>query len=130
MNPLEISTDQFRRLAERVTNLASEYLDHQKIAPATDGEETLRFRGIGGLSYEELNPFNLAVLKRVVERGRVYLSNASLRGKFSLRACIVNHRTKDADIDGVVPEVLAAAKEVGRSPFARRRVLLFRTDAI
>jgi hypothetical protein len=116
MNPLEISTDQFRRLAERVTNLASEYLeniDHQKIAPATDGEETLRFRGIGGLSDEKLNPFNLAVLKRVVERGRVYLSNASLRGKFSLRACIVNHRTKDTDIDGVVPEVLAAARELG-----------------
>jgi aromatic-L-amino-acid/L-tryptophan decarboxylase len=47
-----------------------------------------------------------------VERGRVYLSNATLHGKFCLRACIVNHRTIDADIDSVVPEVLAAATEV------------------
>jgi aromatic-L-amino-acid decarboxylase len=35
-----------------------------------------------------------------------------LRGQFSLRACIVNHRTKDADVDSVIPEVLAAAQEV------------------
>jgi hypothetical protein len=59
-----------------------------------------------------LNSFNMALLKRVVQRGRVYLSNALLRGQFSLRACIVNHRTKDADVDSVIPEVLAAAQEV------------------
>jgi len=56
-----------------------------------------------------LNP---AILKRVVERGCVYLSNASLRNRFCLRACVVNHRTTDADIDSVIAEVLAAAKEV------------------
>jgi hypothetical protein len=42
----------------------------------------------------------------------VYLSNATLRAKFCLRACIVNHRTTDADIDAIVPEVLAAATDV------------------
>jgi aromatic-L-amino-acid/L-tryptophan decarboxylase len=56
------------------------------------------------------NQFNLALLKRVVSRGNVYLSNAELKGKFCLRACIVNHLTTDADIDAVVPEVLAAAE--------------------
>jgi aromatic-L-amino-acid decarboxylase len=39
----------------------------------------------------------------------VYLSNASLRGKFCLRACIVNHRTTEADVDSVIAEVLEAA---------------------
>jgi hypothetical protein len=48
----------------------------------------------------------------VIERGRVYISNASIRGKFVLRACFVNHRTTDSDVDAVVPEVLAAAAEV------------------
>jgi hypothetical protein len=43
----------------------------------------------------------------------VYLSNAALKGRFCLRACIVNHLTKDSDVDAVVPEVLAAAREVG-----------------
>jgi aromatic-L-amino-acid decarboxylase len=45
MNPVEISPEQFRRLAERVTTLASDYLeniDQQPISPATNGEETLR----------------------------------------------------------------------------------------
>jgi aromatic-L-amino-acid/L-tryptophan decarboxylase len=58
------------------------------------------------------NRFNLALLKRIIARGRVYLSNAELQNKFCLRACIVNPLTKDSDIDGVVPEVLEAAQEV------------------
>lgn len=64
-----------------------------------------------GASEEELNRYNAAILKQVVERGRIYLSNATLRGKFALRACIVNHRTTESDVDSVIPEVLAAAKE-------------------
>ena len=71
-----------------------------------------RHRGLAESSEEKLNDFNLTLLKRVVARGRVYLSNASLNGKFCLRACIVNHRTKDADVGSIVSEVLAAAKEV------------------
>jgi glutamate/tyrosine decarboxylase-like PLP-dependent enzyme len=55
---------------------------------------------------------NLEILKRVNQRGRVYLSNAVLHGKFCLRACIVNHRTTDADVAEVVSEVLAAAVEI------------------
>jgi aromatic-L-amino-acid/L-tryptophan decarboxylase len=65
-----------------------------------------------GASEEERNQFNLALLKRLVTRGRVYLSNAVLKKKFCLRACIVNQLTVDADIDLVVPEVLEAAREV------------------
>ncbi len=69
-----------------------------------------RYKGTGSLSEDELNRRNAAILKRLVRRGRVYLSNATLRGKFCLRACIVNHRTTEADVDNVIPEVLAAAK--------------------
>jgi hypothetical protein len=60
-----------------------------------------------------LNRRNASILRRTQQRGRVYLSNATLAGKFCLRACIVNHRTKDADVDAVIPEVLAATKELG-----------------
>ena len=60
-------------------------------------------------SEEMRNRFNLALLKRIVARGKVYLSNAELKGKFCLRVCIVNHRTKDADVDAVVSEVLEVA---------------------
>jgi glutamate/tyrosine decarboxylase-like PLP-dependent enzyme len=74
-----------------------------------------RYRGTPGLDEAESNRFNAQLLKSIVQRGRVYLSNASISGKFCLRACIVNHRTKDADVDSVVPEVLAAASEIEQS---------------
>jgi glutamate/tyrosine decarboxylase-like PLP-dependent enzyme len=66
-------------------------------------------------SEEERSRFNTLLLKRIIARGKVYLSNAVLEGKFFLRACIVNHLTKDSDIDAVVPEVLAAAAELKTS---------------
>ena len=68
-----------------------------------------RYRGSGRLTDDELNQLNASILKRTQRRGRIYLSNATLAGKFCLRACILNHRTKDSDIDAVIPEVLAAA---------------------
>jgi aromatic-L-amino-acid decarboxylase len=70
------------------------------------------FRYRTGVAQSELNALNAAILRRLIERGRVYLSNASLGGRFALRACFVNHRTSDADVAEIVPEVLAASGEV------------------
>ncbi|NUS52359.1 MAG: pyridoxal-dependent decarboxylase [Nocardioidaceae bacterium] len=58
---------------------------------------------------EDPDGFNAALLEEVNRRGRVYLSNATVRRRFVLRACITNHRTTDADVAAVVEEVLAAA---------------------
>ncbi len=55
---------------------------------------------------------NAAILRRIVERGRVYLSNATVGGRFALRACFVNHRTTDADVSAIIEEARAAAAEV------------------
>lgn len=52
---------------------------------------------------------NAAILRRVIARGRVYLSNASIHDQFSLRACFVNHRTTEDDVRAIVSEVIAAA---------------------
>jgi glutamate/tyrosine decarboxylase-like PLP-dependent enzyme len=71
-----------------------------------------RYRGEGKFSDEALNLLNTRILKQTQKRGLIYISNATIAGKFCLRACIVNHRTKDSDVDAIIPEVLAAAKEV------------------
>jgi glutamate/tyrosine decarboxylase-like PLP-dependent enzyme len=84
----------------------------ERLAPVELSAVCFRYLLRGDASEEERNAFNLALLKSIIRRGRVYLSNAELKGKFCLRACIVNHLTTDADIDIVVPEVLAAAKEL------------------
>jgi len=60
----------------------------------------------------ELDRANVDMLRAINRRGRVSLSNATLHSEFCMRACIVNHRTTDADIDEGVREVLSAAREV------------------
>lgn len=55
----------------------------------------------------ELNTLNEALLGRVEQSGKAFFSNAVIGGKFALRACIVNFRTADADIEAV-PELVAA----------------------
>ena len=59
-----------------------------------------------------LDALNARILDRVIRRGRVYISNASIHGAFALRACIVNHRTTENDVRVIVSEVLAAAREL------------------
>jgi aromatic-L-amino-acid decarboxylase len=58
---------------------------------------------------DTLNDLNEKILREVNQAGRVWLSNASIRGAVGLRACITNHRTTEQDIRTVVEEVLAAA---------------------
>ena len=72
---------------------------------------TVCFRWIGE-GAADLDERNRVLLQRLVARGRVYLSNATLHGKFALRACIVNPRTTDADLRAVIDEVHATAKEI------------------
>jgi glutamate/tyrosine decarboxylase-like PLP-dependent enzyme len=55
---------------------------------------------------------NAAILQRVIARGRVYLSNTTIHGRFALRACFVNHRAKEHDVEAIVSEVVAAAGEI------------------
>lgn len=52
---------------------------------------------------------NAAILPGVIGRGRVYISNATIHGRFALRACFVNHRATEADVRAIVSEVLAVA---------------------
>jgi len=55
---------------------------------------------------------NAVLLQRVIERGRVYISNATVRSVFSLRACFVNNRTTETDVRAIVAEVIDAAREI------------------
>jgi glutamate/tyrosine decarboxylase-like PLP-dependent enzyme len=62
---------------------------------------------------DKSDELNADILRRVIETGRVYLSNANVHGHFALRACFVNHRTRSEDVALIVPEVLAAARATG-----------------
>jgi glutamate/tyrosine decarboxylase-like PLP-dependent enzyme len=97
-------------LAQRLAAAISKKPELELVAFGDLSAVCFRFVGTNRAADEELNQRNAAILKRVIQRGRVYLSNATLQGKFCLRACIVNHRTTAEDVDSVIPEVLAAAE--------------------
>ncbi len=74
--------------------------------------EVLAPVNLSAVCFSHRNKDNLAILKRVLARGRVYLSNATIDNQFALRACFVNHRTTQADVLAIVTEIKAAAREL------------------
>ncbi len=60
----------------------------------------------------ELNRLNEGIMHRVQRGGEAYLSNAMLRGKFALRACIINFRTTRKDIDLTLESVREVARQI------------------
>ena len=57
-----------------------------------------------------LDAHNERILQALQRDGRVYLSNATLDGRFALRACITNFRTTQADVE----RVLTVVRELAR----------------
>lgn len=56
-----------------------------------------------------LNELNAQIMHTVQRGGEAYVSNATIRGKFALRACITNFRTTRADIDQTLAIIRAAS---------------------
>jgi aromatic-L-amino-acid/L-tryptophan decarboxylase len=71
-----------------------------------------------------LDKLNLELLTQIQNSGKVYLSNAVIRGKFALRVCIVNFRTLLADVEALLPIVAGIGKELDAElrPSAARKV--------
>lgn len=97
------------RQARRLAALVDAEPSLERLAPVPLSAVCFRWTS-GDLA--ALDETNAAILDLVNRRGRVYLSNATVRGQLVLRACITNHRTTDADVDAVVDEVLAAGRHV------------------
>jgi len=65
---------------------------------------TLRYLPIGEFIHDEayLNKLNEALLNKLQHGGEAFLSNALVSGKYCLRACIVNFRTTEKDIEEII----------------------------
>jgi len=102
------------RLAEALYREAEA---HPELEAVTQGLSiaTFRFipRGLKGGSKpveDYLNRLNEELLTRLQQGGETFVTNAVVRGKFVLRACIVNFRTSMEDVKAA-PEIIA---RVGR----------------
>ena len=66
---------------------------------------------------QHLDALNRALLDRVQRSGEAFVSNAVIRGRYALRACIVNFHTSEADVEAL-PDTIA---HLGRSMDAAMR---------
>ncbi|HEX2266602.1 MAG TPA: amino acid decarboxylase, partial [Actinomycetota bacterium] len=59
--------------------------------------------------------FNRALLERINASKRVFLSSTLIEGRFTLRACVVSHRTHRDRIDEAIAIIKSAAEDLERS---------------
>ncbi len=62
-----------------------------------------------------LDRLNEAVLERLQQEGELFVSNAIVRGRYALRACIVNFNTTHEDVDAVPHIIARVGAEVDRA---------------
>ena len=107
-----------RRLAEAISedNALAAYFgelvsvadDFELLAPVELSICCFRYV-VKNASESELDRLNEKIMATVQKGGRAYLSNATVNGKFALRACITNFRTTKADIEETLATVREAA---------------------
>ena len=97
--------------ATRMAALVDEAPNLERLAPVPLNIVCFRYV-VPGLDAQALDAFNAELLMDVQESGVCMLTHTHLEGRFALRACIVNHRTQDEDIDIAICEVqrLGAAR--------------------
>ena len=103
-----ISTD--IRLAELLFQLASQ---HPEIQAVTQNLSitTLRYCP-PGYTETDLNKLNEVLLNDLQHNGELFLSNAVIGDKYCLRACIVNFRTSEKDIEEIVEIIVRSGRKV------------------
>lgn len=103
------NVEQARALGERVK--AEPCLE--LLAPVALNVVCFRYRG-GLASEEALDALNRELLLRLHEGGVVAPSYATVHGRYALRACITNHRTRDEDLELLCREVLRLGRDLER----------------
>jgi glutamate/tyrosine decarboxylase-like PLP-dependent enzyme len=87
------------------------------MAPVTINIVCFRYRGAGG-SEDQLRALNTEVMLRIQESGVALPTDTTLRGRHSLRAAIVNHRTRPEDLEVLVSEILRWGELLEATGFA------------
>lgn len=62
-------------------------------------------------SPDALNKLNRHITDTIIAEGHCYMSPTELDGRYSLRVCIVNYRTRKEDIDFLIDEIIRIGNE-------------------
>jgi aromatic-L-amino-acid/L-tryptophan decarboxylase len=120
----EFGLSGYKAAIEANVALAEYLCDRVRSSPdleltAPPGLSVVCFRVAGGSDDDEsaIAALNRSVLERLQLGGEAFLTGTELRGRFTLRACIVNYRSTQEDIDRMLTAVRQLALAVAR-PFS------------
>ena len=86
-------------LAQHLARLVETSDDLELVAPQSLSIVLFRFAPSELDDDERLNALNKNILEDIQLSGKAFLSSTVVRGKFALRACVVNHRTSTDDME-------------------------------
>jgi aromatic-L-amino-acid decarboxylase len=89
-------------VAQHLAGAVEQSSDFELLAPAPLSIVCFRYKGGD-------DEFNKRLMVEVQRDGDSYLSNATINGRFALRACIVNYRTTTADADRLLATIRRVA---------------------
>lgn len=104
---IQQNADQARYLEKRVVQTP----ELELLAPVSLNIVCFRYK-TADLDDKALNALNRALLVQLHESGVAAPSYTTLDGKYALRVCIINHRTRREDLDLLVEEVVRLGKNV------------------
>lgn len=71
-----------------------------------------RYRPEGSWSEAALEELNVAIQSHLMEGGHAMVSSTRLRGRYALRLCIMNHRSRWEDVEAVLSRVEAQGRRL------------------
>ncbi len=98
--------------AQYLKGLVDDAPELQRLAPVPMNVVNFRYIGNGDVPEDKLNDLNRAILVQVHRRGIAVPSYEDIGGKFAIRVCNLNHRTRRDDFDLLVKSVLEIGKEL------------------
>lgn len=105
--------------ARHLASLIESSDDFELLAPVPLSIVCFRYKGGENLSRRsigaEADTFNKRLMLEVQRDGDSYPSNAMLKGRFALRACIVNFRTGRADVERLLETIRRVARRISES---------------
>jgi aromatic-L-amino-acid/L-tryptophan decarboxylase len=98
-------------LADRVRRAP----DLELAAPPSLSVVCFRFAGNRDRDDEAMTALNRTLLERLQLGGEAFLTSTELRGRYVLRACIVNYRSRREDVDRMLEAVRTIGRELVRT---------------
>jgi aromatic-L-amino-acid decarboxylase len=97
-------------LAQQLAEAIDASSDFERLAPVPLSIVCFRYvpRALAG-DTTALNDFNRELMVEVQRAGDAYVSNAMIGDAFALRACIVNHRTREDDLSALLGSIRRTA---------------------